>query len=221
MSDYNYKNFKATYYNFTGFDGPAEGERAPDFKALTLDGKEVMLSDYFGKPLVLEMGSVTCPIYVGEIRPMQKLVEKFPEVEFLVLYVREAHPGEKIGPHESMEDKIGCANLLKQKRNETRTILVDDVEGTAHKIYGTFPDSVFIIDSEGKIAWRSQWNRTKEVEKNLERLSRGEKPVPAKKKLIDKPERLNISTFLDGGWIAVKDFILQFPALVKHRIFKK
>lgn len=221
MSDYNYSNFKAKYYNFTEFSGSKEGEPAPDFKAYTLDGREVQLSDYFGNPIVIETGSVTCPIYVGEIDEMQKIAAKFPEVTFLVLYVREAHPGEKIGPHTSLKEKINCAKRIKEKYEENREILVDETDGTAHKIYGLFPDSVYVIDREGIIAWRTQWNRTRELEENMTRLMRGQKTVPAKKRRFDKPERVRISTLLDGGWIAVRDFILQAPALLRHRVFKK
>lgn len=221
MSNYNYRNFKAIYYNFTDFAGPKEGELAPDFEAYTVDGQKVKLSDYFGRLIVLETGSVTCPIYVGEINEMQKIAATFPDVQFLVLYVREAHPGEKIGPHVNLRDKIKCARKVTDKHDENRTILVDDVKGTAHHLYGLFPDSVYVIGEDGRIVWRTQWNRTAELEENLQRAVQGEDTVPVKKRRIDKPERVNMSSLLDGGLVAVKDFILQAPALVWHRIFKQ
>lgn len=221
MTTYNYTNFKADHFNFTDFDGPKQSEKAPDFTAHTIDGAKVRLSDYFGTPIVLETGSVTCPIYVGEIKEMQSMAQQFPKVQFLVLYVREAHPGEKIGPHADMVEKISCAKRVQNKHGEERTILVDDVDGTAHKLYGLFPDSVYLIDSKGVVAWRTQWNRTQELRENIQRLLDNKETIPTKKKLIDKPERIQLSVLLDGGWIAVRDFITQFPALVWYRIFKR
>jgi cytochrome c biogenesis protein CcmG/thiol:disulfide interchange protein DsbE len=40
--------------------GPQEGDVAPDFTATTLDGKTVKLSDYAGKPVVLNFWASWC-----------------------------------------------------------------------------------------------------------------------------------------------------------------
>lgn len=218
---YNYKHFKAKHYNFKKFNGPDLGEPAPDFAAYTVLGNKVALSDYFGKPIVLETGSITCPIYVGEIKAMKKIVREFPEVQFLVMYVREAHPGERTPAHRSLEHKIQCASKLSEKRNEERTVLIDDVDGTGHKLYGNFPNSVYVIDADGNVAWKSQWNRTEELRENLVRIWKGEKTIPPKKLLLDKPERITFSALFDGGFVALFDFLLNFPALVIHRMFKR
>jgi cytochrome c biogenesis protein CcmG/thiol:disulfide interchange protein DsbE len=40
--------------------GPQVGDRAPDFTATTLDGKKVSLSDYAGKPVILNFWASWC-----------------------------------------------------------------------------------------------------------------------------------------------------------------
>jgi flagellar biosynthesis protein FlhG len=52
---------------------------------LALNGDRVKLSDYFGKPIVLETGSLTCPMYVRGIVQRTALAQHHPEVQFLVL----------------------------------------------------------------------------------------------------------------------------------------
>ena len=52
FSSYNYERFSREVlreHSQTPFGGPEPGERAPDFKAATLDGDTVRLSDFEGK----------------------------------------------------------------------------------------------------------------------------------------------------------------------------
>lgn len=68
-SQYNYKNFKTKYYEMDPFISvaPRVGECAKDFTALGLDGKPIKLSDFKGKRIILETGSVTCPMFGDNI----------------------------------------------------------------------------------------------------------------------------------------------------------
>ena len=92
---YNYPRFKMSNYELGYFPGPKAGEDVNyDYTLTDLDGNEVSLADYKGKWLVIESGSLTCPMYVKNVKPYAKLKEKYPDVEWLVVYVREAHPGE-------------------------------------------------------------------------------------------------------------------------------
>ena len=82
-----------------------------DFKLTKLDGKKISLSDYKDKWLVLETGSLTCPMFVKNINPLRDVRAKHPDVEFLVIYVREAHPGSRRGPTQGLLAQLGrfCA----------------------------------------------------------------------------------------------------------------
>ncbi|MEX1014087.1 MAG: deiodinase-like protein [Candidatus Paceibacterota bacterium] len=216
---YNYSNFSSSDYNFDGFDGPKQGEKVLDFKAKTLDGKEVKLSDYFGKPLVLEMGSFTCPVYAGMVSKMKKIRDDFPEIEFLVLYVREAHPGERRGAHKSLEEKIKNAQESCDYYKEDRTVLVDGIDGEAHRKYGSFPNSVYVINEMGTVVWRAKWNRSKELRKALSALLAGGE-VPRELD-VETPGALRLSALFKGGFVAVKDFVLGIPSLIWKKFILK
>ncbi len=125
------------------------------------------LSDFFGSWIVLESGSFSCPMYVGNISGMNALDNEFKDLRFLVLYVREAHPGSSVPTQNSIEEKIKHAARLPGEENENRTILVDTIEGHAHNLYGSFPDMVYIINPEGTVVFRSDWNIPSEVRKML------------------------------------------------------
>lgn len=167
VSKYNYTAFKPEFYNFIDFKGPKAGEKAIDFDAYGLDGEKVKLSDFFGTWLVLETGSFSCPMYVGNIQKMNRVASEFKDIQFLVLYVREAHPGSNVPPGTEIKEKLKHANRLPVEENENRTIIVDTPNGNAHKLYGSFPDAVYIINPEGIVVFRGDWTIASEVEKVL------------------------------------------------------
>ena len=173
VSEYNYTSFKPEYYNFSDFKGAKPGEKAIDFDAYGLDGEKVKLSDYFSSWLVLESGSFSCPMYVGNIKKMNDLAKEFKDVRFLVLYIREAHPGSNVPPLKSIKEKLDHAKRLPGEENEERTIIVDTLNGNAHKLYGSYPDAVYIINPQGTVVFRSDWTIASEVRKVLSQ-GRGE-----------------------------------------------
>ena len=61
---YNYKRFKTSNYEYEKFPGPKAGDPMLDFSMSCLDGTIVNLADYKGKWVVIETGSLTCPMYV-------------------------------------------------------------------------------------------------------------------------------------------------------------
>ena len=107
LGTYNYGHFSRELFHDlarSSFSGPGPGVRAPDFKATTLDGETIRLSDYSGKKNVLLIfGSATCPMTAATIGQINELYDRFrgDEIEFLFIYVREAHPGEVIPAHNS------------------------------------------------------------------------------------------------------------------------
>src|SRR5215471_15232049 len=66
MGNYNYEHFSRELLEDlarTSFSGPESGDRAPDFKATSLQGDSVRLSDFQDKQNVLLLfGSATCPM---------------------------------------------------------------------------------------------------------------------------------------------------------------
>lgn len=87
-SGYNYGHFRPEHYDFRGFDGPKPGDDAPDFEALTPEGDPVRLSDFAGRWVVLETGSITCPSTDSKVHATDELQREHPGVEFVRLYTR-------------------------------------------------------------------------------------------------------------------------------------
>jgi alkyl hydroperoxide reductase subunit AhpC len=176
LSHYNYEHFSRDLLRElvrTPFSGPEPGERAPDFRATTLDGAAVSLSDYRGKKNVLLIfGSVTCPMTAASIVDLNELYEEFrgDDVEFLFVYVREAHPGERIGAHGSAREKAADASLLREEEDIKMPMVVDDLRGSIHRRYSSLPNPAFLIDKSGRVAFRSMWSRPEGLAGALEEL---------------------------------------------------
>lgn len=213
-SDYNFTRHKTSLYNLQALEGPKIGEKAVDFPATTLDGQDVRLSDYYGKIIVLENGSITCPQYVGNINPMNELARDYPDVEFLMLYTREAHPGGRIGAHQTFSDKIKRAKETRNRFGEQRTILVDTIEGTAHLAYGALPDMVYIIAPDGKVAFRGKWNNAKAIRDILNRLVNNESIQGMRSPFRIPPLVANIRAVAPAGFGAVLDLMMCAPKIM-------
>lgn len=141
-------------------DAPYAGDRAPDLEARTLDGDSIALSDYEGgKNVVLVFGSATCPMTAGSIGGLNDLYDEFQgeEVQFVFVYVRESHPGERIRAHRHLDDKVRAAELFRSEEEVEMPIVVDDVKGTIHKRYGKLANPAFLIDKSGRVAFRMMW----------------------------------------------------------------
>lgn len=219
---YNYDRFSTKFFDFSKFIGPTRGQSVSDFLLTTVDGRKVKLSDYKGRKIILETGSTTCPMYVKNINPMNSLANKFPEVKFVVLYVREAHPGGKIKGHRNYEEKLKCATDLVIAENEHREILIDDLEGKFHSELGLLPDMLYVLDEEGKVVFRSSWNEPKLVEDFLnKKLDAKEYDVDIREPSKPNPIQI-IRTTARGGFLSFWDLILSLPKLIlMHREVQK
>ena len=177
-SRYNYDRFeKATLLKDlagTKFGtAPEPGDKAPDFELRSLDGEKIKLSDYRGeKNVVLTFGSATCPLSAGSIAGLNEFYEEFngEDVQFLYVYVREAHPGENLPAHRSTDDKVHAAELFREQEEIEIPVLVDDLNGKVHRKYGSLPNPTFLIDKGGRISFRALATRASVLEKALGEL---------------------------------------------------
>ena len=85
-------------------------------------------------------------------------------VEFVFLYTREAHPGENYPSHRSFEQKLAHARAFKAEFKVERPILVDDLVGTAHKLYGSLPNMTYLISRGGRVLFRADWTDPPTIE---------------------------------------------------------
>ena len=101
---------------------------------------------------------------------MDRLAEQYANraVRSVFIYTREAHPGENYRHHQSMEDKRRNARTFLAHSNVRRQILLDDLEGTAHRAYGTLPNMTWIVGRGGLIHYKSAWTSAADVADALE-----------------------------------------------------
>lgn len=179
LKHYNYDSFGnhelIRHAARTGFGrGPEPGDKAPDFELRNPEGKKVRLSDFEGeKNVVLTFGSATCPFTASSISRLNDLYEHYEDhddVEFLFVYVREAHPGEKLPSHKSMDDKLSAAKKFRDAEDVEMTILVDELNGNVHRKYGKMPNPTYVIDKSGRVAFRSLWSKVNSISAALEEL---------------------------------------------------
>ena len=79
------------------------------------------------------------------------------------MYVREPHPGENYGAHKSWEQKLKFATDCREQDGIRTKLLVDDLEGTVHVAYGSMPNMIYIVDKNGRIAYKSMWTAHEEI----------------------------------------------------------
>lgn len=161
FTPYNYETFRRNLLIrdmvITKFLGaPKPGDKAPDFEGRTIEGDRIRLSDYQGKSnVVLTLGSATCPFSTSSIRGLNALYKDYSdEMEFLFVYIREAHPGEELGAHKEMRDKVQAAEMFQEAEDIEMPIIVDDLNGRIHRKYGKAPNPTYLIDRSGRIAFR-------------------------------------------------------------------
>jgi hypothetical protein len=87
------------------------------------------------------------------------------------VYTREAHPGEVLGPHQSLEDKISAARAMAAEFGIKRRMLVADLEGSVHRAYGMLPNMTYIVSRGGKIHYRASWTDARTIDFALESIA--------------------------------------------------
>jgi len=173
-------------------EAPDVGQPAPNFELQTPDGKIVSLESFLGgKPIVMQLGSHSCPVYRYRRFSMSKLYRKYADkAHFLLVYTLEAHPKGAINPyadkewvssfnyltntivseHQSPEERASMASYSTKKLNIAYPVVVDNMNNEIWKAYGRAPSAAFVIDPSGNIALRLPWVDPLEIAKTLNQL---------------------------------------------------
>ena len=111
---------------------------------------------------------------MGEVPPLTELYHKYqPQgFEFLIVYVRESHPGENFPHHTSIEQKVAHAEKLTEQEKVRLRILVDDLHGTVHRAYGLLSNMIYLVDREGTVVYKSDWSDAAELDQMCTSLIR-------------------------------------------------
>jgi len=89
-------------------------------------------------------------------------------VRSVFIYTREAHPGENYRHHRSMDDKRRNARAFVEHSRLRRQVLLDDLQGSAHRAYGLLPNMSWIVGRGGLIHYKSAWTGSDDVADALE-----------------------------------------------------
>ena len=126
--------------------------------------------------------------------------------------MREAHPGSRLGAHISDEQKRKMSLDMKDIYTDQRRVLVDDLNGTMHHLYGALPNMVYVINPEGRVIYRCDWSFPKKVEKVLQ--NRDQIHTDDHVQIITAAPWIMIPTVLRGGWDALWDIAVAMPMII-------
>ncbi len=149
--------------------GPKLEEIAPDFTLKSLDGQDVTLSKVIGpKPVVLVFGNFTCGPFRSQAGNIEKLYERYKDrANFYLVYVREAHPSDgwwmqsnqRVGIDLAQpKDTAGRRSIAASCRERLKLdipFLVDSVDDKVGARYSGMPNRLYLIDQQGKIAFKN------------------------------------------------------------------
>lgn len=101
---------------------------------------------------------------------MEDIASRYADrsVRSVFIYVREAHPGEFLPPHDSMDRKREHAQAFVEEQTIQRTVLIDTIDGACHNGYGQLPNMTWIVGRGGLILYKAAWTRPDDVEAALE-----------------------------------------------------
>ncbi len=153
---------------------PEVGSLAPDFDAEELSpagkrtGQYTMLSTLRGSPVGLLFGSYTCPIFRAQIDRCQEIYRELGnDVEFLCVYILEAHPenGWRV-PHNfnndifiqnptSLNERAEVAKTCIKSKDMTIPMVLDTMSNEIMKLYAGTPERLYAIDPSGIITFCS------------------------------------------------------------------
>lgn len=151
--------------------GAKVGEAAPPFSLPTREGgAEVSLASFAGKkPVALIFGSYTCPPFRYSATRLRQIVALYGNsVQFLFIYVREAHSVDGRAPMPSEDQPIVEEPTTAAERTVVANLcaldlgfdrfptLVDGMDNAVAKAYAGPPARLYVIDRAGKITYGSE-----------------------------------------------------------------
>ena len=120
--------------------GESDKTTAPDFTVLDAEGKEVKLSDYIGKPIVLNFWATWCHYCKEEMPDFNEAYKNHPDIRFLMVNVTD-------GANETIE---GAKKYISDNGFEFTVLF--DTKLEAASVYGAsgLPMTIF-IDADGNL----------------------------------------------------------------------
>jgi tetratricopeptide (TPR) repeat protein len=152
-----------------GLASPLVGRPAPDVTLQGPDGRDFPLSSLRGRPLVLMLGSFTCPQLRHGAPEVSRLYERHKgAVRFLMVYIREAHPdgeawqstinrreGISLPEARSLPERAEHAAVCRRELKIPFETALDGLDGKVETALSAFPSRVLVIDALGTVTFSS------------------------------------------------------------------
>lgn len=161
---------------------PQPGDAAPDFAAVMLGGNTMHLSTWKGHVVVIEFGSLSCPVFRDEAPRMEQLRNEMGmRAAFLLIYTREAFPagpenlprnadeGVSIPQASDLIQRKAAAERARAALHITIPTAVDSMSDEIANAYGGMPNGAVVIGKDGKIVAREQWTNPDSLRRAIDR----------------------------------------------------
>lgn len=149
--------------------GPNLDQKAPDFTLAQIGGGSVTLSKAAGqRPVVLIFGTFTCSPFRGQAGNLEKLYLRYKDrADFYLVYVREAHPsdgwnmevneakGINFAQPKNDAERQSIAQTCQKHLDISMPMLVDTIDDAVGSAYSGMPNRLYIVDRQGKIAFKN------------------------------------------------------------------
>ncbi len=200
-------------------DSLAPGDVLPNQTLIRTDGTRTDLRAVAAdRPLVLIVGSVSCPMTISSLPRLVELEQKYGEqLSFALVYTREAHPGENYGQARTPEEKIQYARDFQDLHRVSWPVLVDDLDGTVHRLLDTKQNSVHIVSKDGTILFRALFASDGVIEGALQAVAAGEVPRKSQGTARIRPALVSVGYISDvlrrAGREAYLDVLKSAPPM--------
>ena len=155
---------------------PRPGDPIAEFDLPTLgEGRFRSIDLAETAPALLVFGSYTCPVTASATPGLNDLHARFGDrVRFVMVKVREAHPGARVPQPANLEEKREHAERLRDFHHIPYEVAVDDIDGTLHLALSPKPNSAYLLGKDCTILFRAHWaNDTKALAKALDEITAG------------------------------------------------
>ncbi len=134
------------------------GRKAPDFSLTSIDGEKFKLSDNFGKVIVLDIMTTTCPACIEEMEHLRGVYKIYSPEDVMIITI-----------DIESSNSNGDLMVFKSQYGDNWTF-ARDTDGVANKYRVSYIPTMVIIDRNGIIRYHgagelSEYRLSQEIDK--------------------------------------------------------